>query len=48
MASSTPPKAQLSRETLMHPVADDYEEVTRKLGKAQCELIAVPSRPEAS
>ena len=59
MASSTPPKAQLSRETLdflcelvagttIRPTADDFEEVARKLGKARRELIAVLSRPETS
>ena len=47
----TPPKAQLSRETLdflcelvaattIRPTADDFEEVARKLGKARRELIA--------
>jgi hypothetical protein len=55
----TPPKAQLSRETLdflcelvagttIRPTADDFEEVARKLGKARRELIAVLSRPETS
>jgi hypothetical protein len=53
---TTPPKAQLSRETLdflaelvagttIRPTADDFEEVARKLGKARRELIAVLSRP---
>jgi hypothetical protein len=47
----TPPKAQLSRETLdflaellasttIRPTADDFEEVAAKMGKARRELIA--------
>jgi len=54
----TPPKAQLSRETLdflcelvagttIRPTADDFEEVARKLGKARRELIAVLTGKEA-
>ncbi len=54
----TPPRAQLSRDTLdflcelvaattIRPTADDFEEVARKLGKARRELIAVLTGKEA-
>jgi len=54
----TPPRAQLSRDTLdflcelvaattIRPTADDFEEVARKLGKARRELIVVLTGKEA-